>query len=120
MSEEYLIRNTTREERERIVNEALGVTDGLCDGCAPGILKMYDDYIEGRMELAEVNAAFHAGYVVEHDRGPHLRNQTEQEDNDKGPATSVTGPLPVNKVKNRDYSTNLGKSMDCGTFVTNV
>ncbi len=67
MSEEYLIRNTTREERERIVNEALGVTDGLCDGCAPGILKMYDDYIEGRMELAEVNAAFHAGYVVEHE-----------------------------------------------------
>ena len=109
MSEEYLIRNTTREERERIVNEALGVTDGLCDGCAPGILKMYDDYIEGRMELAEVNA-----------RGPHLRNQTEQEDNDKGPATSVTGPLPVNKVKKRDYSTNLGKSMVSGTFVTNV
>ena len=67
MSEEYLIRNTTREERDRIVNEALGVTDGLCDGCAPGILKMYDDYIEGRMELAEVNAAFHAGYVVEHE-----------------------------------------------------
>ena len=66
MSDEYLIRNTTREERERIVYEALGVTDGLCDGCAPGILKMYDDYIEGRMELAEVNAAFHAGYVVEH------------------------------------------------------
>ena len=67
MSEEYLIRNTTREERERIVNEALGVTDGLCDGCAPGILKMYDDYIEGKMELAEVKAAFHAGYVVEHE-----------------------------------------------------
>ncbi len=60
MSDEYLIKNTTREKRERIVNEALGVTDGLCDGCAPGILKMYDAYIEGKMELAEVNAAFHA------------------------------------------------------------
>ena len=74
MSDEYLIKNTTREKRERIVNEALGVTDGLCDGCAPGILKMYDAYIEGKMELAEVNAAFHAvnaafhaGYVVEHE-----------------------------------------------------
>ena len=55
MSDEYLIKNTTREKRERIVNEALGVTDGLCDGCAPGILKMYDAYIEGKMELAEVN-----------------------------------------------------------------
>ena len=67
MSDEYLIKNTTREKRERIVNEALGVTDGLCDGCAPGILKMYDAYMEGKMELAEVNAAFHAGYVVEHE-----------------------------------------------------
>ena len=28
MSDEYLIKNTTREKRERIVNEALGVTDG--------------------------------------------------------------------------------------------
>ena len=54
MSDEYLIKNTTRE-------------NGLCDGCAPGILKMYDAYIEGKMELAEVNAAFHAGYVVEHE-----------------------------------------------------
>ena len=67
MSDEYLIKNTTREMRERIVNEALGVTDGLCDGCAPGILKMYDAYIEGKMELTEVNAAFHARYVVEHE-----------------------------------------------------
>ena len=47
--------------------EALGVTDGLCDGCAPGILKMYDAYIEGKMELTEVNADFHARYVVEHE-----------------------------------------------------
>ncbi|MDD5847815.1 MAG: purine biosynthesis protein PurH [Firmicutes bacterium] len=68
MGEEYLIANTTREEREKIVYDALGITDGLCDGCAPGILKMYDDYIEGRMELVEVNAAFHRGYEMEHDK----------------------------------------------------
>lgn len=67
MSDEYLIKNTTREQREKIVYDALGVTDGLCDGCAPGILKMYDEYIEGRKELVEVNAAFHRGYMVEHE-----------------------------------------------------
>ena len=58
-----LIRNTTREERAAIVAEAIGNIDGACDGCAPGLIRMYEDYIEGRLELREVNAAFRAGYV---------------------------------------------------------
>ena len=58
-----LIRDTTREERAAIVAEAVGSMEGACDGCAPGIVRMYDEYIEGRMELKEVNAAFRAGYV---------------------------------------------------------
>ncbi len=63
----FLIANTTREEREEIVRESLGVTDGLCDGCAGGLTSMYDDYIEGRKELAEINAAFRARYVRDED-----------------------------------------------------
>ncbi len=58
-----LIRDTTREERAAIVAEAVGNIEGACDGCAPGIIRMYDEYIEGRMELREVNAAFRAGFV---------------------------------------------------------
>lgn len=58
-----LIANTTREEREQIVAEAIGNIDGACDGCSPGILKMYQDYIDGKMELREVNMAFNARYV---------------------------------------------------------
>ena len=58
-----LIRDTTREERAAIVAEAEGSLEGACDGCAPGIIRMYDEYIEGRMELREVNAAFRTGYV---------------------------------------------------------
>lgn len=58
-----LIRDTTREERERIVAEAIGNTEGACDGCAPGIASMYDEYIEGIRELREVNMAFDARYV---------------------------------------------------------
>ena len=58
-----LIKDTTREERAAIVAEAVGSLEGACDGCAPGIVRMYDEYIEGRMELREVNAAFRAGYV---------------------------------------------------------
>lgn len=58
-----LIADTTREERERIVAESIGNIDGACDGCSPGLVKMYRDYIEGRMELREVNMAFNARYV---------------------------------------------------------
>ena len=58
-----LIKDTTREERARIVNEAIGNIEGLCDGCSPGLLRMYDDYINGTKELREVNMEFNACYV---------------------------------------------------------
>ena len=58
------IADTTREERERIVAEAIGSLDGACAGCAPGLADMYEDYIEGRRELREINMAFSARYVV--------------------------------------------------------
>ncbi len=57
------IAETTREERERSVAESVGNTEGLCDGCAPGILEMYQDYIDGKKELREVNAEFRARYM---------------------------------------------------------
>lgn len=65
MDEKYLIKNTTEEERRKIVDDALGVISGSCDGCMQGILSMYDPYIEGKMELYECNAAFHRNYVQE-------------------------------------------------------
>lgn len=58
-----LIRDTTKAEREKIVAEAVGALEAACDGCAPGIIRMYDDYIEGKKELREVNMEFNARYV---------------------------------------------------------
>ncbi len=57
------IADTTREERERIVAESIGNISGLCDGCSPGIIEMYQDYIDGRKELRQINAEFQAGTV---------------------------------------------------------
>ena len=37
----YLIQDTTREERERIVAESLGNISAACDGCSAGIAEMY-------------------------------------------------------------------------------
>ncbi len=58
-----LIADTTREERERIVADSIGNIDGLCDGCSPGLIKMYQEYIEGRKELKEINMEFNARYT---------------------------------------------------------
>lgn len=58
-----LIADTTREEREQIVAESIGNIDSLCDGCSPGLADMYQDYIDGRKELREINMAFTARYT---------------------------------------------------------
>ena len=56
------IADTTREEREQIVAESIGNISGLCDGCSPGIIEMYQDYIDGNKELKEINAEYMERY----------------------------------------------------------
>ena len=58
-----LIKDTTREQREKIIAESLGNIDVSCDGCAVGIVEMYQDYIDGRLELRQINQRFQARYV---------------------------------------------------------
>ena len=58
-----LIKDTTREERERIVADSLGAMDASCDGCSAGMYEMYQDYIEGKCELRQINMRYRAGYV---------------------------------------------------------
>lgn len=58
----YLIKDTTREERERIVSESIGNINGSCDGCMAGLADMYQDYIDGKREISEINMAFKAQY----------------------------------------------------------
>ena len=59
----YLIKDTTREERERIVADSIGNINGSCDGCASGLANMYQDYIDGRRELKEINMAFRSSFI---------------------------------------------------------
>ena len=63
MTNSLLIKDTTREEREKIVEESLGNINGSCDGCASGLVEMYQDYIDGKRELKEINMSFSTGYV---------------------------------------------------------
>lgn len=64
----YLISETTREEREQIVADSLGNISANCDGCMAGLAEMYQDYIDGKKELKDINMEFHARYVHADDR----------------------------------------------------
>lgn len=61
--ESYLIQDTTREQREIIVAESLGAIEAACDGCSAGLAEMYQEYIDGKKELRQINAEFNARYV---------------------------------------------------------
>ncbi len=58
-----LIKDTTRQEREQIVEESLGAMEAACEGCAAGMYEMYEDYIEGKRELREINMQYRCGYT---------------------------------------------------------
>ena len=49
----YLISETTREEREKIVSDSFGNIEATCDGCMAGLAEMYQ----------EINMEFTARYV---------------------------------------------------------
>ena len=62
------IKDTTREEREEIVRRSMDCGGGCenCSGCWLGggsPWGMYEDYIEGKKEIAEINAEYRARYV---------------------------------------------------------
>ena len=69
MSEEFLIKNTTKEQREKIVRDSLGFESG-CDDFGGAIgYDLYQDYIDGKKELNEVTKEFNGGFISE-DLGP--------------------------------------------------
>ena len=66
-----LIKDTTREEREEIVGQALwggcGSECEFCSGCdnmgGGRIDSLYQPYIDGEKEIAEINAEYRAPVV---------------------------------------------------------
>ena len=65
-----LIKDTTREERERIVAQSLNVCGNACDFCSGcenrgggRVDDIYQAYIDGEKEIAEINAEYRRGLV---------------------------------------------------------
>lgn len=59
-----LIKDTTKEERIALIKQWLPIDDGLED-CEIDLWDMYDDYINGKKEISEINASFQANYYTE-------------------------------------------------------
>ena len=81
-----LISETTKEEREKIVAQSIGNINGSCDGCMGGLAEMYQDYIDGKREIREINMAYKAHY----------------ESGDEGPMKTECG-YAKNKIKKSTY-----------------
>ena len=67
----FSIANTTRKEREEIIRRSLDCGGGGCESCSGcGVLgagnpyAMYQPYIDGKMELAEINMSFRPPFSV--------------------------------------------------------
>lgn len=65
--DKFLIKNTTKEQREKIVRDSLGGGGENCSECdAYGTqdpYEMYRPYIEGEKEITEINNEFRAKLV---------------------------------------------------------
>ena len=59
-----LIKDTTKQERIELIREWPPVEDGLED-CEIDLWDMYRDYIDGKKEIAEINAEFQTNYYRE-------------------------------------------------------
>ena len=62
-----LIKDTTKAEREQIIADALGCGSDCSMCCACGGMEIdYQQYIDGKKEIAELNAEYHANTMIGH------------------------------------------------------
>ena len=58
----YLIKDTTKQERIELIRSWVP-TDEALDDCNIDLWEMYRDYIDGKREIAEINASTVTEYV---------------------------------------------------------
>ena len=64
--DKFSIKNTTKEQREQIVKEALGYSELGCDDAGGRYgYELYEPYINGEKEIAEITQSFRTSYVSE-------------------------------------------------------
>lgn len=66
-----LIKDTTKQERIALIKQWISDEDGISDS-GLDLWDMYDDYIDGKREIAEINASLVTSYVME-EENPNQR-----------------------------------------------
>lgn len=90
MAKSILIKDTTKEERIRIVQEGLSQCGGACDFCngcdnlgGGSVDAFYEPYINGEKELRELNEEYCSNSGLVHQeaamRPPEVASSTEEE-----------------------------------------
>lgn len=64
-----LIKDTTKEERIALIKQWIPDEDGIEDS-GLDLWDMYDDYIKGKREIAEINASLVTQFYTEEDLTP--------------------------------------------------
>lgn len=59
-----LIKDTTKQERIALIKQWISDEDGISDSGLE-LWDMYADYIDGKREIAEINASLVTNYVME-------------------------------------------------------
>lgn len=60
----YLIKDTTQKERIELIKQWIPADDSM-DGCEMDLWDIYDDYIKGKREIAEINATLVTDFYTE-------------------------------------------------------
>ena len=64
MDSKYLIKDTTKSERIALVKQ--WEEESSCEDNGMDLLEYFRDYIDGKKEIAQVNAEYNANYVSEY------------------------------------------------------
>lgn len=62
----HLIKDTTKEERIELIKQWIPDEDGISDS-GMDLWDMYDDYINGKREIAQINATLVHEFAIEGD-----------------------------------------------------
>lgn len=67
MDNKYSIKNTTKEQREKIIRDSISGMEGSSSCDTYGTidpLEMYKPYIDGEKEISEINAEYRTKYIL--------------------------------------------------------
>ena len=106
----YLIKDTTKEERIALIR-SWQEPDDCVGGSGMDLFDMYDAYIRGEKEIAEINGEFRASYV----KDTEDLEQPEEAKSTSGELTQLTKLHAKVRLRMKSLRPQRKKCLDCST-----